>query len=189
MSQNFKWYRDNHFKLLQNDHIMLDKSLFSPDTHHFLRPEALKVLAEIISNNDASTKIKINNKTENQADRGYDANRMQIAFSSDLFDLSNSIHVEIFEYLSSIERDVRKAVEAEGLFQASNMALLLSTPGGGYQACHTDFATTKNITKFKNIVHAIPYIILWPVTERYLFPLIPILLLYIYYPYYALKHI
>ena len=144
---------------------MLDKSFFSPETHHFLGPEALQVLADIIRNNDASTKIKINNATQNQADRGYDAHRMQIPFSCDLFDLSNHIHKEIFDYLSAIERDVKKAVESDGLFQASNMALLLSTPGGGYQACHTDFAT-KNITNFKKVVHEIPYIILWPVTQR-----------------------
>ena len=132
------------------------------------------MLADIISKNDASTKIKINNATQNQADRGYDAHRVQIPFSRDLFDAKNSLHLEILEYLSAIERDVKKAVESDGHFQASNMALLLSTPGGEYQACHTDFATTKNITKFKKIVHEIPYLILWPVTERYLFPLLPI---------------
>ena len=78
---------------------MLDtKSLFLPEMHHFLRPEALKVLAAadiIISKNDASTKIKINKATQNQeADRGYDARRMQIPISRDLFlDVQNSIHL------------------------------------------------------------------------------------------------
>ena len=163
MAQTFRCYREHHFGQVKNDHIMLDKSLFSPETNHFLRPDALQVLADIISKNDASTKIKINNATHNQADRGY------------LFNLSNRIHKEIFEYLSAIERDVKKAVESDGLFQASNMALLLSTPGGEYQSCHIDFAS-KNHSKFKKIVHEIPYIILWPVTKRYLFPLIPILL-------------
>ena len=175
MAQTFRCYREHHFGQVKNDHIMLDKSLFSPETNHFLRPDALQVLADIISKNDASTKIKINNARHNQADRGYDAHRMQIPFSSDLFNLSNRIHKEIFEYLSAIERDVKKAVESDGLFQASNMALLLSTPGGEYQSCHIDFAS-KNHSKFKKIVHEIPYIILWPVTKRYLFPLIPILL-------------
>ena len=160
MSKTFRDQREFFFRNLQNDHITLDKSLFSPDTHHFLEPEALKVLAEIISKNDASTKIK------ESIDRDYDEHRMQIPFSSDLFDLSDCIHKEIFEYLSAIETDVKRVVEASGLFEASNMALLLSTPGGGYQACHTDFATTKNITKFKDVVHEIPYFILWPVTKR-----------------------
>ena len=99
---------------------MLDttKSLFSPEMHHFLIPEAPKVLAAadiIISKNDASTKIKINNATQNQeADRGYDAHRLQIHFSRDLFlDVKNSIHIEIRSWVSrlseEIDRDVKKA--------------------------------------------------------------------------------
>ena len=73
---------------------MLDKSFFSPETHHFLGPEALQVLADIIRNSDASTKIKINNATQNQADRGYDAHRMYWN------KILNGDHIACFQYMS-----------------------------------------------------------------------------------------